>query len=450
MKKSKIIVTAIFLLGISLGIEVGAQDTSPKDPYSGDLWNRSTLTGDWGGFRNEWAAKGVTIDMNITQIGQGVVNGGKSGAWQYGGRGDLVINVDSQKLGLWPGGFFNLELEGNWALSVNQNTGALMPVNTSQTVPLPPGDIFGVPAWNFTQFLSPYFGLTLGKYATVTNTSGDMNEFAHGKGDTQFMNMAFNFNPLLAFTVPYSTLGTGVIVLPTKDPKEAIVSLLVMSTNGNPTTSGFGDLNGNAITVAGEGRVRTDFFGLTGHQLLGTTFSNKKFTSIDQRLASIIETRALSGKKGSWNIYYNFDQYLYEPKKGADRGIGIFGRLGVSDGNPNFMKFFSSFGVGGKGMFESRPLDQFGLGYYFININNPTIQALLQTREFLRDEYGFEAYYNFALTPWALLTPDIQVVRGAQKDIVTIGQGPLGLLPRLDKKSISTSTVLGLRLQLLF
>jgi porin len=450
MKKSKIIVTAAFLLGISLSARVGAQDTSPKDPYSGDLLSRSTLTGDWGGFRNEWAQKGITFDLNITQIGQGVVNGGKSGAWQYGGRGDLVINVDSQKLGLWPGGFFNLELEGNWALSVNQNTGALMPVNTSQTVPLPPGDIFGVPAWNFTQFLSPYFGLTLGKYATVTNTSGDMNEFAHGKGDTQFMNMAFNFNPLLAFTVPYSTLGTGVIVLPTKDPKEAIVSLLVMSTNGNPTTSGFGDLNGNAITVAGEGRVRTDFFGLTGHQLLGTTFSNKKFTSIDQRLASIIETRALSGKKGSWNIYYNFDQYLYEPKKGADRGIGIFGRLGVSDGNPNFMKFFSSFGVGGKGMFESRPLDQFGLGYYFININNPTIQALLQTREFLRDEYGFEAYYNFALTPWALLTPDIQVVRGAQKDIVTIGQGPLGLLPRLDKKSISTSTVLGLRLQLLF
>jgi len=36
-----------------------------------------------------------------------------------------------------------------------------------------------------------------------------MNEFAHGKGDTSSMNMALNFNPLLAFTVPYSTLGTG-------------------------------------------------------------------------------------------------------------------------------------------------------------------------------------------------------------------------------------------------
>ena len=49
-----------------------------------------------------------------------------------------------------------------------------------------------------------------------------------------------------------------------------------------------------------------------------------------------------------------------------------------------------------------------------------------------------------------MLTPDIQVVRGAQKDKFSITQGPLGLLPRIDKKSIGTATVLGLRLQLLF
>jgi porin len=450
MKRCTSIAAVLFLLGMCLGTRVRAQDTSAaSNPYSGDLLSRSTLTGDWGGLRNEWAAKGLTFDVNITQIGQGVVNGGKSGVWQYGGRGDIVFNADSQKLGLWPGGFLNMEAEGNWASSVNQNTGALMPVNVSQTIPLP-GQNFDFIALNFTQFLSPYAGLTIGKYATITNTSGDMNEFAHGKGATQFMNMAFNFNPLLAFTVPYSTLGTGVIVLPTKDPTEAIVSFMVLQANGQPNTSGFSDLNGNDITVAAEGRVRTDFFGLTGHQLFGTTFSNKTFTSFDQRLDAIIQNRALTQEKGSWNIYYNFDQYLYEPKKGVGRGVGLFGRLGVSDGNPNFMKFFGSFGVGGKGMFESRPFDQFGLGYYYINITNPTIQGLLQTRDFLRNEYGFEAFYNVALTPWALLTPDIQVVRGAQKDIATIVQGPLGVLPRLDKKSISTSTVLGLRLQLLF
>ena len=249
-----------------------------------------------------------------------------------------------------------------------------MPVNTNQTFPLPPGDIFGVPAWNFTQFLSPYFGLSLGKFATVTSNSGDMNEFAHGKGNTQFMNMGFNLNPLIAFTVPYSTLGTGLIVLPTKDPKQAIASFFVMSANGKPNTSGFEDLNGNAVVVAAEGRVRMEFFGRTGHQLFGTTSSNKTFTSIDQRLASIVEFRSLTPEKGSWNIYYNFDQYLFEPQKGADQGVGVFGRLGVSDGNPNLMKFFGSFGVGGKGMFESRPRDQFGLGYYYINIHHPSLR----------------------------------------------------------------------------
>jgi porin len=449
VRLGKLLIAFALAQRVFASAELYAGEASPPTPYSGDVWTRSTLTGDWGGLRNQLAEKGVTLDLSVTQVGQGVVRGGKSGAWQYGGRGDIVMNIDSQKLGLWPGAFLNLEAEGNWASSVNRNSGALMPVNNSQILPLP-GENFDLISLNFSQFLSPYFGLTIGKYATVTATSGDMNEFAHGKGDTQFMNMAFNFNPILAFTVPYSTLGTGVIVLPTKDPKEAIVSVMVLQANGKPNTSGFGDLDGNKITLAAEGRVRTDFFSLTGHQLFGTSFSNKKLISIDQRLSSIVETRALDGKKGTWNLYYNFDQYLYEPKKGADRGVGLFGRLSVSDGDPNFMKFFGSFGVGGKGAFDSRPLDQFGLGYYFINNANPTIQGPIRTRNFLRDEYGFEAYYNFAITPWLQLTPDIQVVRGAQKDQISIGSGPLGLLPRIDRKSIGTATILGLRLNMVF
>ena len=390
MKRFAIIIAALFLFETSLAIQTQAQDTSTKDPYSGNFWSRSTLTGDWGGLRNEFAARGITLDMNITQVAQGVVGGGKNGVWEYGGRGDLVLNLDSGKLGLWPGGFFNFEMEGNWASSVNAKTGALMAVNSNQQYPLPPGDIFGVPAWNFTQDLSPYLGLAIGKFATITANSGDMNEFAHGKGDSNFMNLALNFNPVTALTIPYSTLGAGLLVSPTKDSNEVNVSLFVMSANGNPTTSGFENLNGNAVIVAAEGRMRTDFFGLTGHQLFGTTFSNKKFTSIDQRFdRDTIENGALRAKNGSWNIYYNFDQYLYEQKKGDGRGVGVFTRLGVSDGNPNFTKFFASFGVGGRGMFESRPNDKFGLGYYFINMHNPTIQGPLQTMKLLRDEYGF-------------------------------------------------------------
>jgi porin len=249
-------------------------------------------------------------------------------------------------------------------------------------------------------------------------------------------------------TVPYSTLGTGIIALPTRDPNQAIVSFFVMSSTGKASTSGFGDLNDDNLTFAGEGRMRTDFFGMTGHQLFGFSYSNRKFTSIDQNARFIFENGALEGKKGSWNIHYNFDQYLYEPKKGSGEGIGVFGRFGASDGNPNFMQFFYSLGIGGKGVIPNRERDRYGFGFYYIDINNPELQGLFRNVKLLRDEYGFEAFYNFALTPWLFLTPDIQVIRGAQRNKITIDSHNLGSPVR--RKSVGTATVLGLRMQMVF
>lgn len=445
-KRSVIAAVVISLFGILLSANAGASEMPQATTYSGDLWSRSTLSGDWDGLRNDLAKKGITFDLSLTQAYQGTVDGGKKEAWEYGGHGDLTIHVSTQKLGLWPGGFFTIEVEGNYNDSVNAYTGALMPANNSQMFPRPIGDNLNVPAFNFTQILSPYFAVMFGKFATLTTTSGDMNEFAHGKGDTQFMNMAFNLNPVVATTVPYSALGAGMIILPTKNPEEATVSFMVMQTNGQSNVTGFSDLNGNLLTFVGEGRVKTNFFGLTGHQLLGAAYSNKEYAAIDQNARVIIETGEIDKRKGSWNIHYNFDQYLYEPKKGS--GIGIFGRFGVSDGNPNFMRYFYSVGIGGKGIIPGRSLDHFGIGYYYLEVNNPSFTGPLETRSFLRDEYGFEAYYNCAITPWMRLTPNLQVVRPAQKDYVTT-ETTHGIT-HLSRTATGTATILGIRLQLTF
>jgi len=116
-RRSVITMAIIFLLGILLNTQVFAQEEFQT--YSGDLWSRSTLTGDWGGVRNDLAKKGVTFDLGLTQIGQGDIKGGKEIGWEYGGRGDLTINLDTQKLGWWPGGFFTAEVE---AISVMVST----------------------------------------------------------------------------------------------------------------------------------------------------------------------------------------------------------------------------------------------------------------------------------------------------------------------------------------
>jgi porin len=232
MKVFGVMLVAIILLGWD-GEPTIAQ-TSSTAPYSGDIWHRSTLTGDWWGVRNDLAAKGRTFDLSRTLVYQGIVSGGTDESWEYGGRDHF--NVDTQKLGLWPGGFLKVEVEGNFADSVNGLTGALMPVNTNQIFPMPTGDNFNVPDVSFMQFFSHYAGVVLGKLDT---TSGDANELAHGKGDTQFMNMAFTINPVALVVVPYSTLGAGG-VLPTKT-KAAIIAFNVLQTNGKPNTVGFSD-----------------------------------------------------------------------------------------------------------------------------------------------------------------------------------------------------------------
>jgi porin len=313
-------------------------------------------------------------------------------------------------------------------------------VNTNQLFPLPTGNNVALPAWNFAQFLLRYAGVTVGKFQTVSG--GDMNEFAHGKGDTQFFNTALNVNPAL-LVVPYSTLGAGAIVLPTADLDQALLTASVLSATGKASTAGFDQLDGPIL--AGEGRVRTDFFGLTGHQLVGALYSWKRYTSLDQRLGFVIENRALVPRTGTWAVYYNFDQYFYQPDKSKDQGVGVFGRFGASRGDPVPVQYFYSIGVGSKGPIECRPFDQTGIGYFYSSINNPTLQLPFSTREFLRDEWGFEVYYNIALTPWLLLTPDIQVVGPAQKREVGTGLRPLR-----NGQSVDTATVLGFRGQIVF
>ena len=448
MKRSTALAMVILLAGLLFGGSAMAEEAAPAKTYSGDIWSRSTLTGDWGGLRNDWAKKGVTLDMNLTQTGMSVVSGGRNQGWEYAGRGNLTLHLDTQKLGLWPGGFLTVEVEGNYNKTINLDTGGLSPVNTNQLFPMLGDQEVNIPALTFMQFFSHYFGVVLGKFDT---TSGDANEFAHGKGDKQFMNLALNLNPALVLTVPTSTLGAGVIVLPTKDPHQAVITAMVIDANGHANRSGFDTAFEGNYTYVIEGRVKTNFFSKTGHQLLGALYSGKDFSSLEQNtllmLKGMIKNESLDTEKedGSWAVYYNFDQYLYEPKKG--QGIGIFGRFGATDGEANPVHYFYSLGLGGKGVMNSRPNDAFGVGFYYMDMSNPKLTGIFKDRELFRDEYGVEAYYNFAITPWMKLTPDIQIIRPAQKDKVSVVRT---VPPVIEKEGIDTATVLGLRLQIIF
>ena len=82
---------------------------------------RSTLTGDWGGWRDNLSKKGVTLDLDLVQTGQGVPTGGRNSAWEYNGEALYDFNVNFGKLGLWPGGFQDIRRKPVWAWSQPQH-----------------------------------------------------------------------------------------------------------------------------------------------------------------------------------------------------------------------------------------------------------------------------------------------------------------------------------------
>ena len=115
MKRARIRIaryTLIVLLGSALLAALPA--VSAAQPYDvpptwgGDFWDRPRLTGSWWGLRDELGKKGVVFDADILLSPQGVMSGGKDTGWDFYGNADYTLNIDTGKLGLWPGGFLKV------------------------------------------------------------------------------------------------------------------------------------------------------------------------------------------------------------------------------------------------------------------------------------------------------------------------------------------------------
>jgi len=99
---------AVALLGSALPIgpsPASAQSGPVVTPptWGGDVWSRPRLTGDWGGLRDELGKKGVALDVDALLMPQSVASGGKDTGTEFWGNATYTLNVDSDKLGLWPG-----------------------------------------------------------------------------------------------------------------------------------------------------------------------------------------------------------------------------------------------------------------------------------------------------------------------------------------------------------
>lgn len=388
----------------------------PKRDYTGDLWSRRYLTGDWGGWRTKLAERGVTLSVDLLQAYRGIIDGGRKQNDKYGGSADYELHVETERLGLWPGGFLRVFGESRFGKFVNRDAGVLLAPDVDGLFPLPE-TITTLTSVTYMQFLAPWVAVLGGKIETL---DGDQNAFASGRGKTQFANLAFVLNPALLRSVPYSALGGGfLIVLP---HELGTYTFSVLDALGQPDKAGFDDAFDEGAVIAQEARIGYRPLGLPGHFTIGGSFSTRDFAVLDQDrrliLDALVGTDPLDVNRAdsTWGFYLNFDQYLWVENDDPLQGIGLFFRFGQADERTSPLERFYSFGFGGGGIIPTRDRDTFGIGFYLTDLTDQ-LPRVLERRT--KGGKGFEAFYDVEALPWLHVTPDVQVVEPSRKSTDT-------------------------------
>lgn len=406
---------------LAAGSIAWAEEAPPSDTktYGGDLWSRSTLSGDWGGLRDRWAAKGLTLAFDATYTFQGVASGGFDGSLfesvsdeddtESTASGTLAFELDTGAAGLWQGGFLAAELEGRAGRSVLQRAGSVSAVNSDALFPNVVDDFdeetVAVTELTFTQ----YFGESVALFGGLMNTAeGDANEIAGSSLDNEhFLNSALLYSLVEDASVPNVSLGGGV----SYEPSESVSgSLSVFGTSETAGENPFDEWHGTTFstewTLAHElaGRAGAQTFGaLYGIDARRTDIASDPRTILDGILQGL---PVPSTDDDTWALYYNGHQFI---QGDSDGGWGLFARFGVSDGNPNLVKWNAAGGVGGTGLFPGRDSDRWGLGTFYLAMSDEDLLEGLG----VDDEVGGEIFYNVAVTPWLRVTLDTQVIDSA-------------------------------------
>ncbi len=442
--------------------QVGAQQTAPGGaPDRGSLRDSPNLTGDWGGARDELARRGISVRSSLTQFYQGAIAGNTGRSFEYGGRGDIFLDVDGARAGLWDGFSIHVLGEFNYGRTPGVAGGTTIPNSTAMFFPHANetgGDLTSV-------FFSQRFG------SNVTLMAGKMSmfdfyarghRFSGGRGIEGFWHTAF-VGPPSGF-VPVAAFGAiGVLKL---DPVS--ITAMLYDPNDALNRTGFEDPFSDGVTFRGSvdvsgtlsGLPRTDSFMVAISSEPGPDFASSPrlagtLTPEQRRdLVQRLTTNALWGertrvpgledKRGRFWVGYSFEQTLWQDPGDPARAWGLFGQVGLSDGNPSSYRWQAVGGVGGASPLPGRPHDRFGAGVFYYGYSED-LKRLLEPVVTLRDEYGAELFYNYAITPWMRMTANAQVISPA---ITTRRDGPQ--IGNATAASNPTVALLGLRLQIIF
>jgi porin len=180
--------------------------------------------------------------------------------------------------------------------------------------------------------------------------------------------MSFLMSLVEPASAPNVTLGGGGLFIPSPD---IIGKLTIMNGEESATINPF--THGQGTTFATEWTIKHKLFDQPGGQVLGFLYGIGKSRANIVSDPRVFVTDFLVNREiptttaPTWAFFYNAHQYIQGDEQ---HGWGPFLRFGVSDGDPNPVKWNIAAGIGGKGPFPGRDNDRWGAGFYYVDLSN--------------------------------------------------------------------------------
>ena len=458
----------------------GADDAAPVAPqtqwqssgvlgFTDGIGHSSNLLGDLWGLRPLLSNAGITLNIQETSEIIGNVSGGVRRSAGYDGLTQMALLLDTQRAFGWHGGTFNVSAE--------QLHGTNLGTGNNMATLLPPSGINGDRAtrlwelWYQQKFLEDdRLDIKLGQQSLDQ-------EFLVNPSAAVFVNTGFGWPTLPSLNLPgggpaypLSALGARIRVRATDS-----ITLLAGIFNGNPAPNTLGDsqqanpsgtsfpLNGGALYIAeiqyafpslgtlispdeGEPLSRTYKLGFYYNT---QNFADQRYGTDGLSLANSASNGIPAQHRGNVAVYATADQMLWRNPDDPDRNINLFARLVATPlGSRNLIKTSANLGLTMHEPFLHRDEDTMGLGLGYASVSRQASAYAADVASFggtynpkRSSETFIEATYQYQVTPWFQLQPDIQYVFNPGAGLPN---------PNAPTKRIKDELILGVRTNILF
>jgi len=381
------------------------------DDFSKPIWKWGHLTGDWWGLRPGLDARGMALEFIYTGEVFSNLRGGRARSThshdhtEYIGNLDTTVTLDTEKMGLWPGGTFFVYGEQLHGYGISErHVGDVQLVSNLDPERGPFTQVSEY--WYEQRLLDDRLGIRVGKQ----DANAEMCLVDFG---VDFINSSFGQIPnvpLPAFPDP--ALGvTGFA-----DPTDWL-SIMCGIYDGEPSGKEWGfestfDGTGGSFSII-ELVLKPELANrLPGKYRVGFWVNSAKVEElfIEPELGEEEEAPVPTARIFPYNygVYLAFDQAIYKENDDPEdtQGLGAFFQFGWAPQDRNEIWRYYGAGLAYTGLLPGRDEDILGIGFAHARFS----ARMRRLEEIGESETAIEFFYKAQLTNWMALQPDLQYI----------------------------------------